>query len=179
MTWLELIDQLKKYPAEILSMKACVWICDDVKYYPGCVEITSVSAFDDERPASKWNELSLNLKEDGGESDWLTRDRDFYCIEETDGLKVIHYEGCTYLHENGDIVLNEMTFCYVPIREYSSERLNDAAIAVQQYSDYVDIGSALNLYKNYFDGKPPVYLPLKAVTERTPCGNYWCFLEDE
>ena len=179
MTWRELIEKLKAYPGNILDMDARVWINDGCKYYPGCVDIVGVSAYNDEKPVDAENELSLDLEEDGGESGWLTRDRDFYCIEKDRGQKYIHYTGCTYLHDNGDIVSNELTFCYVPVSEYSKERLDDEAIAVQQYSRYIDIGNALSFYDNYFSGKSSVYFPLKKVTERTPCGNYWCFVDDE
>ena len=178
MTWRELIRQLETYSDNILDMDARVWLHCDVDYPDGEVNIIGVSAFDGELPAGIDNMLSLDLSENRIESDWLTRDRDFYCIEEMDGQKVIHYEGCTYLHDNGSIVLNEMTFCYVPVHEYSKNRLDDAAVAVQQYS-YIAIDDVSDLYKNYFSDGRPTYLPLKKVTEETPCGNYWCFVDDE
>ena len=122
------------------------------------------------------------------------RDMDCYVIEDDNGRKCIHYEAFSYIYE--DVVddddlewvkgkyptaaidndtffvrTHELTFCYVPVSEYSRERLDLEQGEVQQYIDL----TPLELAEDF----PGEYLPLREVNEDTPYGIYWCYLEDE
>ena len=61
LTWRQLIHQLQKYP-HLLDEPAVVWVPDDCTH-PSFSRIKSVDAFDASQPASKDNELSINIEE--------------------------------------------------------------------------------------------------------------------
>jgi len=106
------------------------------------------------------------------------RDIDYYSIEEFEDGKFIHYSSFSYVYEPDDddipetaIMQHELTFCYIPISDYCKDGLDIAQERVQQYTTIIPF----DLVKD----DPGEYLPLKDVTEDTPCGDYWCYLEDE
>ena len=118
----------------------------------------------------------------------VTRDIDNYSIEVVDGRKVIHYNGFTWLNQvhwpdevpfecDGpapEYVAEEMTFCYVPLKEYDKERLASEMELVQQYQ--YPLATEKDVLE-YLEGA--VHLPLNEVDEDTPLGSYWCYLEEE
>lgn len=112
----------------------------------------------------------------------VTKVIDNYSVEVLDGCKVIHYNGFTWPNDNEtefdgivpEYLADEMTFCYVPVNEYSKDRLNDEMEKAQQcqypLSTKQDVMKYLNGCK---------HLPLFDVNEDTTCGHYWCYLEEE
>lgn len=118
-------------------------------------------------------------------------ERDFYIIEEDEDGKWIHFEGFTwwdtqnnYDDKVGNFRSEEMTFCYVPVNEYSAERLSIEMEQVKQYVYYYEDEKAEHFVNHYFGNKDGsstggIHLPLRDVTEDTPCGFYWCYFEEE
>jgi len=111
-----------------------------------------------------------------------SREIDNYNICIMDGRKVIHYNGCTRPNEGDtefdgaipEYLAEEMTFCYVPVNEYSAGRLAYEMAAVTQYQYPLASGDDV---REYLTGAE--HLPLRDVNENTPCGDYWCYLEEE
>lgn len=112
----------------------------------------------------------------------VTRDIDNYTIEVVGGRKVIHYNGFTWPNEGGiehddtvpDYLADEMTFCYVPVSEYSKERLVSEMERVKQYQYPLATEDDV---REYLEGAE--HLPLNEVNEDTPEGSYWCYIEEE
>lgn len=111
-----------------------------------------------------------------------SKEIDNYNICIMDGRKVIHYNGCTRSNEGDaefdgaipEYLAEEMTFCYVPVNEYSAGRLAYEMAAVTQYQYPL---ASLDDVREYLIGAK--HLPLREVNENTPCGDYWCYLEEE
>jgi hypothetical protein len=60
-TWRQLINELQKYP-HLLDEPALVWVPDDSNH-PLFSHISGVDALDASQPATKNNELSINIEE--------------------------------------------------------------------------------------------------------------------
>lgn len=112
----------------------------------------------------------------------LNRVIDNYVIEHVGGRKVIHYNGFVWPNEHGieyddevpEYLADEMTFCYVPVDEYTKERLNGDMELVKQYQYPLFAGKDALEYLSGLE-----HLPLSEVNEDTPYGNYWCYIEEE
>lgn len=61
LTWRQLINEINEYP-HLLDEPALVWVPNDCNH-PEFSHISSVDAFDASQPASKENELSINIEE--------------------------------------------------------------------------------------------------------------------
>jgi hypothetical protein len=112
----------------------------------------------------------------------VTRNIDNYIIEVVDGRKVIHYNGFTWPNEgsiehDGKVpgyLADEMTWCFIPVSEYRKGRLDEEMALVQQYQYPLDTREDVARYL-----KGAEHLPLREANEDTPCGEYWCYLEEE
>ena len=112
----------------------------------------------------------------------VTKDIDNYTIEMVGGRKVIHYNGFTWENEHAiehdgvipDYLADEMTFCFIPVGEYSKERLADEMAVVTQYQYPLATADDVRRYLSGLE-----HLPLSEVCEDTPLGSYWCYLEEE
>jgi hypothetical protein len=112
----------------------------------------------------------------------IDKEIDNYNICLIDGRKVIHYNGFTRSNEGGTefdgaipkYLAEEMILCYVPVDEYSAERL---ALEMEAVTQYLYPLTTENDVTNYLIGA--THLPLREVNEKTPCGDYWCYLEEE
>ena len=103
-------------------------------------------------------------------------DYDFYAVEEDDGEKYVHYLGWMWFDsENYDEPRwrnDQPSWCYVPVSEYGSEKLqNEVAICTQYTYDEIDDVDEWT--------ESPTHLPLRDVDESTPCGYYWCLSNEE
>ena len=108
-------------------------------------------------------------------------DRYFYSVEMDGDRKIVHLSGNVYFNDSGDSErdyrIAEWTFFYLTIEEiqrlfeeldfydYINERVNYLGDRTEE--------EALDICKNYFDGKPGKMLRIEQVNEDTPCGDYW------
>ena len=101
----------------------------------------------------------------------IDRELDYYSVEMRGDEKVIHVCGFVWEHEEEGWVDEQLTFCLIPVGEYGKDRLDREQCAVTHYMyplDDVDEPDQLG-----------EHLPLSEVNEDTPCGDYWCYLEEE
>ena len=103
--------------------------------------------------------------------------RDYYEVVETiDGKKWIYFLGYTTDDiEDDDITTDwyyvSMSGVYIPVDEYSRDKLDIECGACTQYRDEVE-----DIATFYDDCK---HLPLTKVTQDTPCGYYWCTFDED
>ena len=110
-------------------------------------------------------------------------DRYFYSVEiDENGKKYVHMSGNVYYNDGSTDTdacyrIASWTFFYLTIEEiqrlfeeldfydYINERVNYLGDRTEE--------EALDICKNYFDGKPGKMLRIEQVNEDTPCGDYW------
>lgn len=114
-------------------------------------------------------------------------DRYFYSIElNEDGNKIVHMFGNVYWNDVDETETNYRcalwVFFYITLDELKDaiekHWLFEYLCENVKYEEDITEAEAIDAYKNYFDGNPGVHMSLKCINSETPCGNYWCNVEE-
>ena len=105
-------------------------------------------------------------------------ERDFFEVCEEDGVKYVRILG--WMEERDE---------YIGILTADSRSVFKAGeppedVTFPEYTNYLeeidwDEDKAIEVCETYFDGEPGTHLPMRDVTQETPCGNYWCMFYEE
>lgn len=109
------------------------------------------------------------------------QDRDYYSIEDHDGVRMIHYLGWYYPHDSYDRWVSiELSGAFMPLDKFVEfarrdrlDVLSDMAEVSTQYYHYLSEEEGEEEQAVYFNGSPGIRLPFREVTIDTPCGDYW------
>jgi hypothetical protein len=114
-------------------------------------------------------------------------DRYFYSIElNEDGNKIVHMSGNVYWNDVDETETNYRcalwVFFYITLDELKDaiekHWLFEYLCENVKYEEDITEAEAIDACKNYFDGDPGVHMSLKCINTETPCGNYWCNVEE-
>lgn len=106
--------------------------------------------------------------------------KDYYQIEWWGDKKYIHCMG--YFYDEGDDAgegrtsrLVEYTGFYCPLIEFlewDGDEYNLQQGCIKQYVTDLTPEEAVKCMHTYYDGKPPIEMPLSEINMETPCGCY-------
>lgn len=114
-------------------------------------------------------------------------DRYFYSVElDEDGNKVVHMSGNIYWNDADETETSYRcalwVFLYISLEELrdaiENRWLFQYLYENVKYEESITETEAIDGCKNYFDGESGAHMKLMCVNEETPCGNYWCHLDE-
>lgn len=106
-------------------------------------------------------------------------ERDWYSIEEQNGVKFVHYHGFAVPYwKDGLWSFIDLTWCYFPLSEVleaedREEVFRFNAEQVKQYQCEVSEAEAESIAESYCDKSSVTFLPLRYLAYDIPIGSYW------
>lgn len=115
-------------------------------------------------------------------------EKDFYTVNEHNGTKFVCIEGWT------EDRMDHMVLCYPPsdacfeagtmpkditFPELERYEYDWDESGINELNGFFDGMTLEEVVKTFYDGKPGVHLALRDVSESTPCGEYWCYVDEE
>lgn len=114
-------------------------------------------------------------------------EKDFYTVAEHDGERFVRIEGWTEDRQDHVVLCtppSEACFkagtmpddiTFPELQRYECDWDEDGVAELQEC-----FGKPLkDVVEGFFDGRPGTHLPLRDVNESTPCGEYWCYQNEE
>ena len=101
-------------------------------------------------------------------------DKDFYSIWYYGGEKYIHFNGYFY-NSDGEAKCLEYVGFTAPLIEYlewNEDEYDFQQESIKQYINDLTDEKAVKNMNTYYNGNPPVEMPLDEINMETPCGDY-------